>query len=604
MIMKRKFVFAWILLAAIGLAGCGNAADTTALIETEAPATDTSAPEIPEVPDEHSPLNCVVPSVTEGKYVIMFDNGRLVEFNASAASKAHEDAAARGFKGNLTLLLSLSALDADSKLYKGTDIGAQAYGKALAKMLENYDSYFTTGETMKGYEIKVEETVGYTNESGVTCPNSPTQTYRHTQKIKVAEGQTFSVVNNGNKLGMRFVIAFKNGGASTTDSLIDTSCTATVYTVPKGVDEVIATYRAVEGDVYAKVSGDVEPIPALCNKVDEDTLAELMGGKYANPVPNLEASQATLKDGYITLGENHLMNNKRLVLVCDVEALKEGQMIALGHGERAYGGSAVQITRDRVRAYYFASGEEESISVAHGLDLSGRIKITIRSGFGTAKVSIENESDKFVSGEFKWGGRNGEIFARSSGVELKNVKLTWSSTDFEKDIWLMGDSYFNMTDPNRWPSYLLNDGHTNYLMNGFPGRNSKSAIADFKAMLEFGTPKYAVWCMGMNDADSANAASASWKAATDEFLDICDQKGIIPILTTIPNTPDRINSFKNEIVVASGCDYIDFASAVGATEIGSPWIPGTLSGDGVHPASSGARLLYEQIKKDFPEILK
>ena len=41
-----------------------------------------------------------------------------------------------------------------------------------------------------------------------------------------------------------------------------------------------------------------------------------------------------------------------------------------------------------------------------------------------------------------------------------------------------------------------------------------------------------------------------------------------------------LNSFKNEVVKASGYKYIDFASAVGATEQGSPWLAGMLSGDG------------------------
>ena len=607
----KKIMFTFIsLLLAASLVACGGTGDTndtegnidvTIDAETTPVETEPASPK-PEKPDVHSELNCIVPSVTEGKYVILFNNGCLVEFDVAAAKKAHEDAVAVGFEENLDAFLSVSALDANAKLYNGTNIGAKAYGKALAEMFENYYSYFTLGEIVMGYEIKVEETVGYTNEDGQTCPNSPTQTYRHTQKIKVVEGQTCEVVNNGKSLGMRFLIAFKNGGASKADSLIDTSCTATTYTVPKGVDEVIATYRAVEGDVYAKISGNTKPNPALLNKVDEDTLAELMGEKYSNPKPNLAASEASLKDGYIILGENHVMNNKRLTLVCDMDAFGEGQKISLGHGEKTYGGSAVEITKDKIRAYYFTSAEEECINVAHGLELSGKVKITVKVGFGKAKVSIESGNDKFVSGEFKWGGRDGKIFAKSIGVELKNVELTWSSTDYEKEIWLFGDSYFNMTDPNRWPSYLLGDGYTNYFMSGFPGRNTQSGLEDFKRALEHGTPKFAVWCLGMNNGDSESGVSESWKNATEEFLAICAEKGITPILSTIPNTPTVINSFKNEYVKSLGHRYIDFAAAVGGTQLGSSWISGMLAADNVHPAASGAKALYVQVKIDFPEL--
>ena len=107
----------------------------------------------------------------------------------------------------------------------------------------------------------------------------------------------------------------------------------------------------------------------------------------------------------------------------------------------------------------------------------------------------------------------------------------------------------------------------------------------------------------MNNGDSETGVNANWKNATDEFLRICQEKGITPILTTTPNTPTVINSFKNEYVKSLGYRYIDFAEAVGASEKGAPWYTGMLAGDKVHPAAPGAKALYEQIKKDFPEIL-
>ena len=612
--MRKLSIVALVLLAAM-LVSCGGEVindtgiggdgmtEVQEVIETLTP-TETEAPQEVEAIDEHSPIASVSPTGEDGVYAIGFANGTSVQFDSSAANKAFTEAHANGFEGNLTLLLTLSALDAESKLYKGTNIGARAFGGALAKMFENYTYYFSAGGAMKEYEVKVNETEGYHSEMGVGYPNSATQTYRYTQIIKVAEGQTFELLCNGQNLPMRFITAYKNGTASAIDSIVDTSCSTTKFIVPKGVDGVVATFRAVDGDVIAKVSGTIIAKPALLNKVDDESLAELMGGEYALPEPDLKTSQASLKDGYVSLGENHLMNNKRLTLTFEISKLNDGEVISLGHGESAYGGSAVEITNTGVRAYYQAVTQEEGLNTLHGLDLSGKIKVTVKTGMGIARVSIETASDKFVSGDFRWGGRNGTIFAKSKGEELKNVELTWGSTDFEKEIWLFGDSYFNMTDPNRWPSYMLNEGYTDYLMSGFPGRDTVSALGDFKELLKYGTPKYAVWCVGMNNADSANGASSAWKNATDEFLAICKEKGITPILSTIPNTPDRINSFKNEVVKASGYRYIDFASAVGATEQGSPWLAGMLSGDGVHPSSSGAKALYEQVKKDFPEILK
>ncbi|MEE0928080.1 MAG: hypothetical protein UIG59_02710, partial [Acutalibacteraceae bacterium] len=84
---------------------------------------------------------------------------------------------------------------------------------------------------------------------------------------------------------------------------------------------------------------------------------------------------------------------------------------------------------------------------------------------------------------------------------------------------------------------------------------------------------------------------------------ICEEKGITPILSTIPNTPTVNNFFKNEWVKASGYRYVDFAAGVNATEKGSPWGAGMLSGDNVHPAKPGAKALYDQLKKDLSDIL-
>ena len=108
--------------------------------------------------------------------------------------------------------------------------------------------------------------------------------------------------------------------------------------------------------------------------------------------------------------------------------------------------------------------------------------------------------------------------------------------------------------------------------------------------------------MGMNDRDTEEGVSANWKKASDEFLAICGEKGISPILSTVPNVPAMINSFKNDIVRASGYRYIDFAEAVGGVERGSSWYDGMLSPDLVHPAAPGAEALYRAVLRDFPEI--
>lgn len=617
--MKKTIIFIVLVMLVLSLVSCGTVAPETADSEkeTEAPSTEapttetpateaseTEAPEVVEGPDEYSVLNGVTSTADEGVYSLNFANGRTVKFDASAAKIAYEAAVAKGFAGDFARFLGFSVNDAKSKLYYGTEIGAAAFGKALAVMLEHYADYFVVNDKAEPYEVVVVASEGYIKETGQYGANSSTQTYRYTQKIKVAEGQVFELVSGGKNLAMRFATAYKNGAASAEDSMIDAGCYTTRYVIPAGVNEVVATFKAADGEVVARITGTGEVKPTLRNRVDSDTLAELMGGEYALSAPTIMTTKETLKDRSVSLGGNHVMNNKRLTLTFEIDQLHDGEVISLGHGEKEYGASVLEITKTHLRSYYYTNKQEEYLNTAHGIEISGKITVTIRVGFGLAEISIANETDKFVTGEFHWGGRNGEIFAKSVGAEMKNVTLSWWCFDLKQEIWLFGDSYFNMTDLSRWPTYMLDEGYTEYLLTGYPGRMSKDALADFKELLDFGTPKYAVWCMGMNDKDTANGVNAAWKAATEEFIAICDEKGIIPILATIPNTPTNINSFKNEIVLASGCRYIDFATAVDGNEQGSPWTSGMLSSDKVHPAKPGAKALWEQVKKDLPEILK
>ena len=83
----------------------------------------------------------------------------------------------------------------------------------------------------------------------------------------------------------------------------------------------------------------------------------------------------------------------------------------------------------------------------------------------------------------------------------------------------------------------------------------------------------------------------------------CKEKGIVPIIATIPNVPERDHCYKNDFVRASGIRYVDFATAVGGEKKGSSWYEGMLSSDKVHPDPPGAKALFAKFISDFPEIL-
>ncbi len=308
---------------------------------------------------------------------------------------------------------------------------------------------------------------------------------------------------------------------------------------------------------------------------------------------------------YLTLPENHVIANKQLTLSFTVDELGEDDVIRLGHGETVYAGSYLEITREKIRVVEYLTEPKVHKELLHGLRLVGRVCVAIDVGYSSASITLSSLGAVFESGRLDacWSGRNGAPFVYSMVGSLRDVTLRWSCSDLKKDIWLLGDSYFNPTSAARWTSYLVSNGYKDYLLSGFPGRDCVSAIGDFKQLLCYGTPKYAVWCVGMNNPDSCDGISKSYLDSTSEFISICKDKGIIPVLATIPCVPERINGFKNAWVRASGLRYVDFASAVGAVEEGSSWYDGLLSSDMVHPDVLGARALYAEFITDFPEIM-
>ena len=135
------------------------------------------------------------------------------------------------------------------------------------------------------------------------------------------------------------------------------------------------------------------------------------------------------------------------------------------------------------------------------------------------------------------------------------------------------------------------------MLNAFPGEASSSAYSDLLNALKHGTPKYILWCLGMNDKDLANTPNTSWLNCVQSIADICESKGITLILCTIPEVTSSAckNDEKNAWILASGIRYVDMASAIAD-------VNGWLSDDGVHPTEIGGRFMALKILSDVPEI--
>ena len=303
------------------------------------------------------------------------------------------------------------------------------------------------------------------------------------------------------------------------------------------------------------------------------------------------------------IDDNTVMNNKRLVFSCDLgNGFSEGAMLKVGHGEDCYAATWVELTAETVAVQHKYAEPMTALNEAHGLKLSGYITVIVEVGFGRANLTVSTASGIYYKENISWAGRNGKVFASVGGETVENVRACWACDDYGKSIYAFGDSYFNMGSSARWPYYLHKAGYDNCFMTGYPGMGAQRGIVDFRLAIERGNPIYAVWCMGMNNGDKDGVINPVWLETTTEFIESCENRNIIPIICTIPNTPTVNNEFKNQWVRESGCRYIDLNRAVGADK-DKAWYEGMLHEDKVHPTALGAQALYARVITDFPEIM-
>lgn len=323
------------------------------------------------------------------------------------------------------------------------------------------------------------------------------------------------------------------------------------------------------------------------------------------------ATAEILKSGEkITLPQNFIKTQKHLSFTCDIDNIGEGKIV-IGHGKDVSSASWVEITKDEVKAfayYSYTDPKERPLlkePCKHGFNVFGTLSVVIDvNPLNKGCTLIVACADGMVKLEpVGWDGVYGEIFAQAEGVEVRNCKLNWSTDGFSRKIWIFGDSYLGIGHGARWPYYLYRDGFNHHMLSGYPGMPSQDGIAEFKRCIEFGTPQFAVWTLGMNNMDVDGKINDAYLKATEEFIQICNERGITPILSTIPNVPERDNVPKNAWVRSQPYRYIDFNRAVGADKDVN-WYPDMLSADRVHPSTKGAEALYMQVLCDFPEVMQ
>lgn len=316
----------------------------------------------------------------------------------------------------------------------------------------------------------------------------------------------------------------------------------------------------------------------------------------------------TLANGEsIELNHGNIAKGNFITVALKGDILNNGITIGIGKSpkmNRCY----MQITQSKIIVYgydYVNGVMEETDNVSHGLDSTDLYASTIiiDNDVDTASVKIiSQQTGKVFVKDIDWFGC-GDVYCTNNTGNTISVNLTSSPKDLMKDVWVFGDSYTSMQNPARWTYYMKEWGYTDFLLNSLPGINSFNSYINLESFINEGFPKYIVWLLGMNDgSDSDSAPSTMWLSNIKMLIDLCEARGIEPILATIPTVPSINHQQKNMWIRNSGYTYIDMAAAVNASASGI-WREGLLSSDEIHPTELGAKAIVGRILFDFPQIV-
>lgn len=285
--------------------------------------------------------------------------------------------------------------------------------------------------------------------------------------------------------------------------------------------------------------------------------------------------------------------------------------IGRGFTNNAYSGCRFEITGTAITLFKNDGSWIQQAIVEHELEMNNYIKVLISERKDKVLVFIQTLSGSFEH-EFDYWGANGVIAFKSSTAMIDTV-FSQSNPSFKCPVWMFGDSYYGADTENRQLYWLRKWGYDNTLVQSFGGQGSNDAYLDLLRCLDFGTPKFLVWSLGMNDDNDtvlSDITTGVWYATYQKVKKICEAMDIELILTTIPEV--RGNYFNkdaiSEVVRNSGLRYIDAAKAVGSNSNGEWYGNGTeydyQSSDNVHPSEYGAKAIATQFLVDFPEIMQ
>ena len=452
--------------------------------------------------------------------------------------------------------------------------------EAISDKIDSITKTSTIQEEEKT-EITPTFTVGAMIQTGAVYPSYTS--FNYTQKIPVTEGEVIEAVDNSNvKAGMRWITAF-NGDTVVAES--GTEFDPTSYIVPSGIDGVIITVR-------------------IASNVTKIIKTSLVDKEYTN-IKNLPLGYmrdaGDMQDGSILKVLDNNVKNQVVVAfsgnITTFNKLLVGQRKADNSQMESF---YLEIDDTNITIHT----DQPDIVLAHNLTIANDIQVLIRTenSAQTSLIRLVSSGEVFEdTTPRRWLCDKGFAVAVSDGSVLTDCALSWTSRNINTPIWIFGDSYISLYN-DRWVYYLVNDGFTEgFMLNGYAGENSANSMKALRNLIDLTKPKYILWTLGMNDPDSQTAVNASWFANFNMLISICKKYNIEPIFATVPNVPSINNSFKNAIIRSSGYRFVDFSKALDPDEDGV-WISGAIAQDYVHPTALGAKIAYQRLLVDFPEI--
>ena len=264
--------------------------------------------------------------------------------------------------------------------------------------------------------------------------------------------------------------------------------------------------------------------------------------------------------------------------------------------------NSIAVKVDATSVYIIKSGSQLGSAIAHGLNINDFINITFENSLAAPKIVLSTIDGLFVHTMSPIASLESyglPVATMGAGTIVTNAILRATSNRFNKPIWVCGDSYVSLYD-ERWTKQMINTiGEDNFLLIGLAGGSSNQIYSDLIKALEFGTPKFLIWCLGMNDT------YANWLTTFESLKTLCSQNGIELILQTIPipNLSTSNNQVQiNDAIKSSGYRYVDAALAMSPNS-SYPWYDG-YNDDGIHPTVLGAKVLASRFLSDFPEFMQ